>query len=93
MSIKGIDATPDRAETRRAMSHDQIMEGNIKEMADSEIARAIEVMLNRYIPNLEATFQHPMVIDSYRARLGELMDEYTARNNSIRRRLHGAVKG
>lgn len=59
--------------------HDQIMEGDLTKMSDIEVARAVEVILNRYIPNCVATCQHPAVISQYRIRAVELMEECVVR--------------
>lgn len=73
MYVKGSNTPPQRAETRRAkMSHDQIMQDNIATMSRDQITEAINTLTSVYIPNIVATFQHPLVLASYTDRLTAL---------------------
>jgi hypothetical protein len=73
--------------------HDEIMEGNLKEMSDIQVERAVEVLLNRYIPNCVATCQHPAVISRYRLRAVDAMEECLVRQRSALRRSAHLIEG
>lgn len=73
--------------------HDQIMAGDITKMSDIEVARAVEVLLNRYIPNCVATCQHPAVISQYRLRAVECMEECVVRQRRALRQTAHLVGG
>jgi len=73
--------------------HDQIMEGDLTKMSDIEVARAVEVLLNRYIPNCVATCQHPAVISQYRLRVVECMEECAVRQRRALRQIAHLVGG
>jgi len=62
-----------------SLQHSQIMGGNLAEMSDVEVARAVEVLLNRYIPNCVASLQHPDLINCYRLRAVAAMEECVVR--------------
>ena len=60
-------------------NYEQIMEGDLSKMSDIEVARTVEVLLNRYIPNMVASCSHPDSIRLYRLRAIDAMDECVLR--------------
>jgi len=66
--------------------YEQIMEGDLTTMSDTEVARAVEVLLNRYIPNMVASLAHPDSIALYRLRAIAAMEECVLRQD---RAIHG----
>lgn len=73
--------------------HDEIMEGDLTKMSDLDVARAVEVLLNRYIPNCVATCQHPAVISKYRLRAVAAMEECVVRQRAACRKIAHLVGG
>jgi len=56
-----------------------IMQGNMKEMSDMEVADVVTALLNQYIPKCEAALHHPDLIKPYRLRAVAAMEEYAER--------------
>lgn len=67
----------------------KIVSGNLAEMSDSEVERAVEVILNRYIPNLVASFAEPIAIYAYRLRAIALLEECVVRQRRACGRMVG----
>jgi hypothetical protein len=75
------------------IQHKNIMVGDLKTMSDGEVARAVEVLLNRYIPNCVATGQHPSVVTEYRLRAVAAMEECVVRQRAACRKIAHLVGG
>lgn len=67
------------ATNRETSKHDEIMEGNLKQMSEMELGRVVETLIARYIPNMVAMCSHPADIMVYRQRLVAAMAELTLR--------------
>ena len=72
MCVKEIKQRPTGQKRDEQMSHDQIMQDNIANMSRDQITEAVNTLTSVYIPNIIATFQHPLVLASYTDRLSAL---------------------
>jgi hypothetical protein len=70
--VKEIKQRPTGQKRDEQMSHDQIMQDNIANMSRDQITEAVNTLTSVYIPNIIATFQHPLVLASYTDRLSAL---------------------
>lgn len=60
-------------------TYEQVMNGDLSQFGEVELARAIELLMARYIPNLIVSGSHPHQIAFHRSRLVSAMAEMTAR--------------
>jgi len=67
------------ATNRETSKYAEIMGGNLKQMSEIELGRAVVTLIDRYIPNMIAVFSHPADIMVYRQRLVAVMAELTLR--------------
>lgn len=67
------------ATNRETSKYAEIMGGNLKQMSEIELGRAVDTLINRYIPNMVAVCSHPADIMVYRQRLVAVMAELTLR--------------
>ncbi len=61
--------------------HNEIMGGDLTKMSEIELGRAVETLINRYIPNMVTMMAHPYDIIRYRQRLVAAMAELAVRQN------------
>ena len=80
MCVKEIKQRPTGQKRDEQMSHDQIMQMNTADMSRDQIASAINTLASVYIPNIVATFQHPLVLASYTDRLAQLRSREDEQN-------------